>query len=366
MSDIVPLADPHLDAVARLLRRTFRGTSVDVPPSPALLADLRAIFLDHPDRDAEIPSLVWQKPGGGVGGFMGVVPLPMRLDGRTVRAALPSSLMVDDPAKNPLVGARLVRAFLSGPQDVSISEPINERAQGLWRKLGAEVPVTESMEWLKVLRPVGLAVALAADKRAFLGRLRGVARLADRVALRLGGSRLKTDAAARPLETVAAGDEALLAFLTDAGSDYRLRPDWSPATFAWMLRHVEASPSRGTPVRRLVLDRKGKPVGAFLFQGGPGRIAFVLHLAVRNDAARAVFDALFAEAAAAGCVAVKGRTQARLLPALLTRNAILFRRHGMMIHTRDSDIRAAIHAGDASTGGLGGESWMRPVADLAY
>src|SRR5690606_3979043 len=100
----------------------------------------------------------------------------------------------------------------------------------------------ESMEWLKVFRPAGLAVALAADKRAFLGRLRGVARLADRIVLRIGGSRLRTDPATRPLETVAAGDEALRAFLTDPESDYRLRPAWSPATFAWMLRHVEGSP----------------------------------------------------------------------------------------------------------------------------
>ena len=112
----------------------------------------------------------------------------------------------------------------------------------------------------------------------------------------------------------------------------------------------------------MVYDPKGKPVGAYVCQGAPGRIAFVLHLQARRATAGAVLDALFAYAAEAGCVAVKGRTQERLIGPLLTRNAALFRRHGMMVHSRDRELLAAIHAGEAATGGLAGESWMRPVA----
>lgn len=364
MSTIVPLAADHLPAVAALFQRTFRDGRRPAPPN--LAADLRALFLDHPECDPAIPSRVWLKADGSAGGFIGAVPLRMRFRGRTIRAAVPSSLMVEAPERHPLAGARLVRAFLSGPQDLSISEPINERAEGLWRKLGGEVPVAESMEWLKVLKPAGLALALAADRYPMLFGLRGAAALADRLALKLAGGRLALAAPDRRIARDAeVSDEDLLAFLAGDAADYALHPDWAPPTFGWMLAHAAENRSRGRLAKRMVFGPNGAPLGAYVIQGAPGRIAFVLHLQARRDTAGAVLDALFAHAAEAGCVAVKGRTQERLIGPLLARSAALFRRHGMMVHSRDRELLAAIHAGEAATGGLAGESWMRPVADRA-
>ena len=361
LTDIVPLADEHLPAVAALFQKTFRDGRK--PPPPDLAADLRALFLDHPERDTAIPSRVWLKADGSAGGFIGAVPLRMRFRGRTIRAAVPSSLMVEAPAAHPLAGARLVRAFLSGPQDLSISEPINERAQGLWRKLGGEVPVAESMEWLKVLKPAGLALALAADRYPMLFRLRGAAALADRLAPRFAEGRLALPAPDRRLAGDAdVSDADLLAFLAGDAADYTLHPDWAPPTFGWMLAHAAGNRSRGRLVKRMAYGPKGDALGAYVYQGAPGRIAFVLHFQARRETAGAVLDALFTHAAKAGCVAVKGRTQERLIGPLLARGAALFRRHGMMVHSRDRELLAAIHAGEAATGGLAGESWMRPVA----
>lgn len=45
-------------------------------------------------------------------------------------------MMVEHPSENPLAGVRLLRSFLSGPQDVSISETANATALRMWRGLG--------------------------------------------------------------------------------------------------------------------------------------------------------------------------------------------------------------------------------------
>ena len=357
MTDIVAFDAAHVPAVAALFQKTFRNRNR--PVVPGLSADLTELFLDHPERDAEMPSRVWLKPDGRVGGFIGVAPLRMAFRGRTIRAAVPSSLMVDEPERHPLVGARLVRSFLAGPQDISISEPINDRARPLWLRLGGQVPISESMEWLKVLRPAGLGLALVADRYPAAQALSGAAALADRLA-----RRFVTGAPERRRVHDAHADDAdLLAFFSDPASDYALHPAWTAPTFGWMLAHAAGNRSRGQLIKRMVFDASGAPIGCYLYQGARGRIAFVLHVQTRRDAAGAVLDALFAHAAGLGCVAVKGRTQARLLEPLLTRDCILFRRHGAMVHSRDPHLLSAIHAGEAATGGLAGESWMRPVSE---
>src|SRR3954469_13374725 len=166
MSEIRPCLAEDIPAVADLFQKTFRNARR--PVSPALEPVLRELFFEHPRRDPELPSRV-SEGDGKVIGFLGVLPVHMTFRGRKLRAAVPSSIMVEQPEKHPLAGAKLVRAFLNGPQDLSFAEPISPLAQTMWEKAGGETSPAESMEWLRILRPAGLALTFGAGPLPGLG-----------------------------------------------------------------------------------------------------------------------------------------------------------------------------------------------------
>ena len=363
MGEIRALERNDIPAVAQLFQKTFANPRKPAPDG--LSACLHDLFFRYPDQDTDIASRVFIQSDGALGGFIGVLPLRMTMAGKPVRAAIPTSLMVDSPERNPTVGAKLVRSFLSGPQDISISEPANESARSLWKPLGGEVAVTESMEWLRVFRPAGLLAALAADRLPAQKLVKAGAGVVDRLLRKPVAGLLDPDPPTpQPKVTdVDAGEEELLAYLGRDESDYRLRPDWSPACFRWIVEHAEGNDYRGTLYRRLVRNRAGETVGCYLYHGRPGGMAWVLQLCARRDAVADVLDCLIARAHQLGCVAIKGRTQARFLDALLSRRCILFRRHTAMAHSRDPELMAAVRSGDAITSGLAAESWMRHVSD---
>jgi hypothetical protein len=358
MSDIRACTADDIPAVGDLFQRTFRNARRPTPPG--LAACIGDLLLNHPDYDPDIASRVMVDAGRLVG-FIGVVPLAMTYRGRRLRAAVPTSIAVEDPQLRPLAGAKLVRSFLSGPQDLSISEPANSLAQGLWQRLGGETVNSESMEWLQVLRPAGLAVALGEDRVTPLKLARPIAGLIDRMLARRVAARKVALTAGT--DSAAVDDATFTAELPHVAAGYALHPDWRPETLLWQLAHAGANRSRGTLHRRIVYARGGKPVGAVLYHGRPGGIAWVLQMLARTEAARDVVEVLIADAAEKGCVAVKGRTQARFLDPLLARGALLFRRHTAMVHSRDPELMGAVRTGKAVTSGLAGESWMRHVSD---
>lgn len=353
MDGIRTLTRDDIPDVARLCQRAFLSPRRQA--SAALVDYLDRLFLDGPDRDDEIASKV-MTTGGRVTGFIGALPLPMTFQGRPIRAAVPSSLVVEDPRADPLGGARLVRAFLQGPQDISISEPANNVAIGLWRRLGGVSVPSESLEWLVPFGHAGVAVALAGRRARPLA---GAARLADRWLGRRRPGRIGLPKGVSVEEVDAAG---FAEAWPDLILSYALRPDFSPAALAWRLDHAAANATRG-PLRLAVVRGRAGPIGAFAYQGKRGGIAHGIQVLATPDGAPAVIDALLLDAADKGCVGVKGRTQARLLERLLERGALLFRRHGAVVHMRDPDLADCVRAGDAITGGLVGESWMRHVSD---
>src|SRR5690349_24555958 len=116
MSLIRACAPEDMPAVAGLFQRTFLDRRKPAPK--ALESYLAELFLRHPWHDPEIASRVYVSPEGAVRGFIGVLPLRLCFRGRSVRAAVAGSLMVESPEENPLAGARLLRSFAKGPQEL--------------------------------------------------------------------------------------------------------------------------------------------------------------------------------------------------------------------------------------------------------
>src|SRR5215470_12713423 len=134
-AQVRPCTPDDMSAVAGLFQRTFRNARLAAPAS--LTSYLRELYFEHPWHDPALASKVFVTDGV-VRGFIGILPLRLAFRGRTLRAAVASSLMVDNPQANPLAGARLFRAYLSGPQDVSLSDSANPVSRGMWDRLGGK------------------------------------------------------------------------------------------------------------------------------------------------------------------------------------------------------------------------------------
>jgi hypothetical protein len=362
MSEIRACTVDDIPAVARIFQKVHRDPRVPAPAS--LEACLKELFFEHPWRDPELPSRVYVARDGAVSGFIGVVPLHMSYRDRPVRAAIPTSLAVERPDLDPLAGAKLVRLFLNGPQDISISEPANYLAVGMWERLGGQSVASESMEWVRVFRPAGLAVALLAERCSPVRLARPIAQGLDRVADRFTGDASEFDSSGRVLfRDEDASDDLLAQHIATFAETYPLHPNWDPVALKWMINHASHHQTRGQLYRRMVYGKNDKPLGCYFYQGRPGRIAWVLQILALPDALDCVLDSLFAHAYWQGAVALKGRTQLRLLDPLLKRRCIFYRRASAVVHSRDTELLTTVRSGGAITCGFAAESWMRLVGE---
>jgi hypothetical protein len=288
----------------------------------------------------------------------------MSFHGQKLRAALASSLVVDNPAEHPTAGARLLRSYFAGPQELSVSETSNPIAQGMWERAGGKPLAEYSMEWLRPLRPAGLGVALLAERISAARILRPIAALTDRAVRRLAPG-LAWPAPGTPRHCTGADvdDDALLEHIPQFAAHYALHPDWDRASLAFFLRHAARKSRHGELFRRMVYDRKGAPVGCYLYYGRPRQIAYVLQILTRPEAVEAVVANLIGHAEAHGCVGVRGRTQPHLLDALLRHRCVFFQRSSTTVHSSNADLMAAIRSGDAFIIGLAGEGWTRLIGE---
>ncbi|MBL8907215.1 MAG: hypothetical protein JNM20_11110 [Rhizobiales bacterium] len=349
-----------MEQVARLFMRVFEKQEGPVPPS--LTAYLAQLFLDAPERDPEITAKVHVRGDGVVNGFIGVLPLPFRHAGRDLRGAVCGSLMVDERDGDPFAGARLMRSFLSGPQDISLSETANPVSEGMWRKLRGTILPAYSLEWVRVLRPAGFALEVARRSVPAFGAMRGVAKPFDALARRVapGVLRAPENPSAQDREI---GIEELAELIQRIVAKTPMHPAWSTTALRRMIENASHKSRYGTFIARAVTVRGATPIGAFLYHVERGRIAHVLQVVALPGQAGAVLDRLFLHAEELGAVAVRGRSQPFLLDALLTRNCFHVHRASSLVHARDESLIEPFLSGRAFFNGLAGDSWTRLVGD---
>ncbi|PZA12048.1 hypothetical protein DNX69_08450 [Rhodopseudomonas palustris] len=340
-------------AVANLFQAVFRRSKV---PAPASLADYFIdIYLNHPWFDSEIGALVYVDGDQQVRGFIGINVVPMVWLGRPIRAAYAGSLMVDAPESDPLAGARLLRAYLNGAQDISISETANVASFGMWRKLGGEMVVGRSYEWVRVLRPLSLAATAAARRLPLLTHVRGATSLLDVLTAKA--------LPALPQLSPDAGRDVAPSELADvilqATAGYALRPAFDASVLAYLLAHAARKEDRGSPVARVVYDRRGDPIGGYLAHADRHGVLRVMQSFTPPAKADLVVDDMLATAQRIGASGVAGNTQPEMMPRLQALGCLYVLRYVTVVHARDPALRAAAHTADTFLNGLGGESWMR-------
>ncbi len=356
-------------AVAEMFTRLLARKS-QVGSTSALAAYLGELFCEQAGRDRPIRSLVHVGGDDRPDGFIGVLEQAMTLNGRRLRAAICTTWMVDDRRADPFAGARLLKAVLAGPQDLTFSETSNELSTAMWRRAGGHVLPDHSLEYLRVIHPASFFTRMAADRFGPLAALAPLCRLVDRASgvgagaagLSWAGYRPRPGKADALVETEP--DEAELATAMKALVEHHpLHPQWSDEHLAHMLAHAARKAKYGARIHRILRTRNGELAGLFVCYGNRNGIGRVIQLMAKPGMERPVLTRLLTTAHGLGLCALRGRTQPALLDAMLDQKFAFLHAASTVFHSPDSELVDAARQGRAFLNGFSGESWARLIGD---
>jgi hypothetical protein len=356
MGAIRPLERDDISEAASLYERVARSGS-STPPS-GLIRYFERTFLDYPWADPEIPSLVYVDDDGGVAGFLGSSVRRLVFDGSPIRLGVSGQLVTDPGVRNRAVGAFLMKEYMNGPQELTLTDTASATVRRIWEGIGGQALSLCCVGWVRVFRPVRLAAdvfdrrgtltTLAARGRPVWSGVDAALGLVARPVLR------PTDELPGEVETLT--PQALAEHVQTVTASLRLRPEYEDEVFGrWLLAAIDEIP--GTLVARLV--RTGGRVRGWFVYVRRGDVAYVLQVASDGRSMDDVLDHLFHDAWSSGVAAVQGRVEPHLLEPLSRRRA-MFHASGYvaLIQSRDPQLLHAIEAGQALLTRLEGEWWM--------
>ncbi|MBL0373522.1 hypothetical protein JJB09_15950 [Rhizobium sp. KVB221] len=359
MSHVRPLQERDIGEVAALYQDTFLKPRAT--PSPGLAKCLGEFYLGGPTVDAEIPSLVHVDGGGVVSGFVGVNVVPMTFKGSTLKAAFCGALMVRDREKNPTAGARLLKSFLSGPQDLSLSETANKTSLDMARALRGTVLAPYSLEWMRILRPAAFGCDMVLRKSPLRKLVLPAARTLDRLYKRGGPGKEQARSAMGGLLVTRVDAGEFADAIVPLTTHYELRLSWEERLLRYTVREAFEKPLYGEPVAVLVTRPDGVPVGAVLYHLHEGGVGRVLQILARPGMEGTVVDIMLHDADQRGAAGLRGRTQQAFLHAMLGKGIFFANASSTIVFSRDEAVLDCFAAGKAFVNGLAGESWGRHI-----
>lgn len=359
MSRIRALERGDLPGVCRLYEAVVRSGSPD--PPPRLVEYFERTLLDYPWVDPAIPSLVYEDASGEIVGFLGSHVRWLRVDGRRVRMACSGQLVASPVARQRGAGALLMRRYLAGPQEITITDGATDLVRRMWTGLGGQPLAHASIGWTRVFRPAATGIASLSRRDWHSGLTRSLQFVAPPL-----------DAAARmllrgkrdllPAEPKADAEQltidVLLAQLREAARWLRLHPDYDVEYLRWLFGELEDVDVRGVPVRQLVHDHRGRVAGWYVYYLAPGDVAQVLQVAAPNGDPDLVLDHLFWHAARGGAVAVQGRLEPPLLGLLESQRCVFHRTQWALVHCQDQNLLGLLGSPKALLTRLDAEWWM--------
>jgi len=358
--NIRKFTEEDIPQVADLHRRVF---CVADQPSPELLQAYREylseVYLANPASGAGCESLVYDD-GGSIGGFLGVVPFAMCLDGRSLHARMSSQFIVD-PGRRGLVGVSLLRCFLKGPQDLSLADEANSDARSICQSLGGRFSSLFSMRWIYPLRPFRLGARLLLRKQrrleaAVIPAITPLTAPLDKLA-----SRFFVNISRNPTRFVEEDltADGLAACLQDLPKSV-LRPAHDSRSIAWLFERAARLQTHGSIRKVLLRTETGAVAGWYVYYLNPGRLSEVIQLYTRPRFGDAVLDHLFENAWRGGAAGLHGRLEPCMMDAL-SKKRCLFHcgPQWVLIHARDPELIRRFDRGETFYSRMDGEWCLR-------
>jgi len=354
------LSEEDVPQVADLHRRVTKTAD---RTSPELLAEYRAYLVDvlmnHPWQTEGIGPLVYEEDDGKITGFLAVMPRPLTMGRRNILAAVSSHFCVD-PASRGLVGIKLMKTFLCGPQDLSLADEANAASRTLWEGCGASASFLYSMHWTWPLRfgLCGLLFLRGKPGLAGLGTmLRPIAGIADAIASRVLQNGVHPPGP--PLIGEELDTESFLDCLEQFSRLPVLRPRYDRRSFQWVLERIGQLKQYGSLQKQLLRTAKGEIAGWYFYCLKPRGISEVLQIEARRPYQRAALQHLSDHAWRHDAIALTGRINPQFIEALSDKYCLF---HGaprwMLVDSRDPALVEAFQRGDTLISRLEGESCM--------
>jgi hypothetical protein len=360
VSRIRPLEREDVPAVADLFESVERSGRPVAPPGLAPYFE-NSLF-DHPWADAEIPSLVYLDNEERVAGFLGSHVRRFRFGARRIRVAFGGQLVAHPRVRNEAAGTLLIRQYLSGPQELTVTDTASETVRRIWQRFGAEQFYLAGIGWVRVFGPTRFAAEYLAGRRNMrLLRtiLSPVSRLVDSALTPLPSSllhpRRPPDLSDAPLTP-----PALLKHLKPIAESLHLYPDYDEEFLEYLFSEMASVVSRGALVHQLVENSARQVLGWYVYYLRRGGISQVLQVAAPEQHVDEVVDQLFYNARAAGSAALQGRLEPLLVGPLSRRRCVLHFSTGylVLLCSRVPDLVQAIVSGRALLTRMEGEWWM--------
>lgn len=331
-------------------------------PDPALTSLVRRIYVEDPNVDDEITSLIAEEDDGTLLGFLGVSVMPVMLDGSEAKMAgvFPS---VVAPEASTTVASLLLRRFLTGPQAFTFSDGGHVKFERIWEALGGQIAQAQSLRWVRLFRPAEVASSSGGVGRA-LGPFGSVAQFlargGDRLARPLAGGRLvvreQADLVGYSVEELT--PPALVDVSAVLKRRVRMRPVYTERHTTWLFGEMSKIDELGEFSPRLVRAPNGEPVGWFVYYMKPGGISRVFVLEAADKHKTATMDLLFRDADSRGAGALIGRFEPRLRSVIAERVDIISPKGSLqMVHSKDPSLMADAQIGRLAYSRLQGENW---------
>jgi hypothetical protein len=362
MAGLRPFCESDIPPVADLIWRVLHEHNTAAPAS--LHTHLNDLFFHNPWAEEGMVSRVLEDAQGKITGFFGAVPRRMTVQEKTIRIAFGSNFVMDPTGRTVLAAIQLVKAFLKGPQDVSMTDSANEASRQLLRSLGFSVVPIYSLQWARPLRPARYAThAISRLKKSGGARMaaslaRPASIIADAMA---SGMKMSPFRQSRP----ATADEeldstTLLQCLNTIPSKHWLLPEYDQNSLNWIFEFIAKRKVYGDLRKCLVRDKDRKIIGWYIYSGGRGEVGEVLQIGAESPSIGVVLDHLFYDAWQLGLIALHGRMEPQFMQELTAR-ACFFFRHGSwtLVHSKNSELMAMIQSGSAFFSRLDGEWCLR-------
>jgi len=344
------------EEIADLYRSTFQNSAVS--QSSTLQQYLEQVYLDNPWATEIASPLVSQK-SGRIDGFLGVVPQKLHFQGEQITMAASSALMVaQDEAgnRNPITGVGLLRTFLDGKQDLSLTDTANDITCRIWTASGGSIAHPYCYTWLRPLKPL----ATCADVLLGSGRLQSLVS----PLLSLCDSVLKRMPPIKPqsvdCEVVEISTMELLK-LQQRVKNRAVLPCHDLSSMEWLIEMAEQSDEEG-PLAKCVVRSKGVELGWFVYYRSRNAVGRVLQLVGFGNSYDAVLDCLIHDASQHGVAALWGRTEPGKNTTLTSRRCVFKGAPWVLVHSKRQEIIEAFQKADALFTGFEGEHWMKTNA----
>ena len=255
--DIRPCTEADLPAVVDLLLANTPAAERRAGP---LIEHAREVYFDHPWLHPEIAPLVCFGADGRLNGFIGATARRMTFRGEQILVAVPGNFVVrpgPDGKVDAFSAIGLVRRFLTGPQDLSLTDTSNDLSRRMWEAAGGAVVAGYSFDWFRPIRPVrALLQVVEAERKTALPMSRwlhsvgGVVDVAgSRVLARMAAGK-RVDAVLAPF------DPDFLLQLLARHRAYEIVGVYDRDSIAWLMRQLEAKAQGRTLVCHTVTDGK--------------------------------------------------------------------------------------------------------------